>query len=90
MTALPLGHESAKLMHEAGYAIDTIGRLLMEDSCRKDDDAQQDFLRDYEVGGLLSALQIIAGSLCEAGERFEQHLKKMEQYEDGASGPEPR
>lgn len=90
MTVYPLGYESAKLMRDAGYAVETIGKLILEDICRKTDESQQDFLRDYELGGLLSALQVIAGGLCETGYRFEQHLKKVQQYEDGASGPEPR
>lgn len=90
MTVYPLGYESAKLMRDAGYAVDTIGKLILEDICRKSDSTQQEFLRDYELGGLLSALQVIAAGLCDTGERFERHLKKAQQYEDGASGPEPR
>lgn len=90
MTVYPLGFESAKLMRDAGYAVDTIGKLILEDICRKSDDSNQAFLGENELGGLLSALQVIAGGLCETGERFEQHLKKVKQYEDGASGPDPR
>ncbi|KJJ97989.1 hypothetical protein UB43_21030 [Pseudomonas sp. 21] len=84
MTIHPLGYESAKLMGDAGYAVDTIGKLILEDICRKSDDANQEFLREYELGGLLSALQVIAAALCDTGERLENHLKKAEQYEEGA------
>ncbi|MFU2701385.1 hypothetical protein ACM7OU_18760 [Pseudomonas aeruginosa] len=69
MNIYPLGHESARLMSEAGYAVDVISKLILEDQCRKSDRDREGYLSDYDLGGLLAALTVAGNSLqeCEVG-----------------------
>jgi len=90
MNIYPLGHESAKLMSEAGYAVDVISKLILEDQCRKSDGDREGYLSDYDLGGLLAALTVAGQSLQECGERLQEYLKETERSEGAASGADPR
>ncbi|KES21638.1 hypothetical protein [Pseudomonas sp. AAC] len=85
MNIHPLGHESARLMSEAGYAVDVISKLILEDQCRKSDRDREGYLSDYDLGGLLAALTVAGQSLQECGERFSEFLQHSEQSETAAT-----
>lgn len=89
MNIYPLGHESARLMSEAGYAVDVISKLILEDQCRKSDSDREGYLSDYDLGGLLAALTVAGNSLQECGERFREFLQQTEKCEVGAPATAP-
>lgn len=61
----------AELMMEAGYAIASIAKLIIENDMRDQDD-EGAFLDSYTLGGLATAASLIGHRLSGAGEKIQK------------------
>lgn len=70
-------HTPINDIDEISHSIGVIADLVNEDLVRKACEGAKPFLREYELGGLMTAIKQLSSQASEIAEKLEEHEQRM-------------